>query len=622
MQLDVLKGRADGLLATYHSSHSVGDLEEAIGVYEEILQQCPPEQERRAGALSDLGDALFHFCLNHEAENARDSRCIHLLREALRLRPAGHPLRDQSLHGLARALHFILYHQLDNLNILEECASLNREALRLRPAGHPERLKSMNNLANDLAAIVEHTGDMNMQIEMVSMRREVLQMRPHGHPLRHISLDVLGNALCTSFELSGRSEVLAEAISMLREAVQILSNGHPHCVKALSNLACALWLRAVYEGHLESLSESIDCTREALQLLGADHPLRARIMNNLANSLIASFRNSGDVDMLSTAISLLREAVSLLTPGSYSRDGMINNLAEALEAKFHVDSDAAALSQAASLHRDALALRPVGHPRRFVSLEGLGRVLGQLGCWWSEALSCYQEALRVCPTGSPGRARLLCGVSKCFLNPDSPSFSLLDGIACLSEAYADPLLHVNARLKSAIVDLQHLEAAYNSSRKDAYTRSHAHEEGQILDLYAQVIGLLPLAANFGLDHSVRLQAVTGFDEITRNAAARAVLIGHLPQAVTLLEQGRGVFWAQTLHLRNPAFDGVDDDDCQELERMLRLLDHGACRVEHLQLASAQRESQREMRRQLNEAVQTLIFKIRRCPGLDLASPGL
>jgi hypothetical protein len=226
------------------------------------------------------------------------------------------------------------------------------------------------------------------------------------------------------------------------------------------------------------------------------------------------------------------------------------------------------------------------------------------------------EALHVCPTGSPGRAQLLSGMSRCFLEPTSQSFNFFEGTTYLFKAYADSISPVSRRLKSAIVDLQQLEAAYAASTKGGHTGSRTHDDERVLDLYIQVLGLLPLAANLALDHTARLQALTGCDEICRNAAAWAMLLGKVSQAVQMLEQGRGVFWTQAIHLRGTAFEGGPHDDCQELQQMIRLLEHGAHRVEIQRQSVAQHERELERRRQLNESVQALILKIRGYPGLD------
>jgi hypothetical protein len=573
--------------------------------------------EHRAESLNDLGDALFHFCYHHGTDQIRIDRCIEVLREALRLRPPGHLLRDQSLHNLARSLHFVLYRQLNSLEIILECASLNREASLIRSPGHPERLKSMNNLANDLARIFEHTGDVEILAEMVSMRRDILQMHSPDDSSRHTLLNNLGSALFICFQRLGRSEILAEAISVIREAMPLRPMGHPECFRDRDNLARALYLRSIHEGHSESLTEAIDLQREALLLLTDNHPERVRVMVGLAESLLAAFRIGKNGDELAQAISLLRQAVLMVSPGGYTFCGTLQALAEALEEKYGEDNNTETLSEAVALYRETLRLRPLGHQFRFLSLEDLARVLCKIGCQsWPEALLRYQEALQVCPAGYPARARLLSGMCQCFLNPSSPFFSLSEGISCLSKAYAHTFSHVSGRLKSAVLDLRQLESAYESLTEEFSTAWNTQHDERILDLYTQVIGLLPLAANFGLDHGARLRAVAGSDEVARNAVTRALLLSRVSQAVELLEQGRGVFWTQTLHLRTTVFDGVFEADCQELQRMLWLLDLGARQVEGSEHSVEQSEQELERRRQLNEAVQALIARIRGYPGLD------
>jgi tetratricopeptide (TPR) repeat protein len=618
VKCDTLKARADEILAGYQVSHSVDDLEIVIGLYEETLRLRPAGHERQAEAFNDLGVALYYFCFHQKVDEARANRAIELLREGLRLRPRGHPLRHRSLHDLARTLNLIQYEQLGGtIDIVEESAALNREALQLRPPGHPERLNSLGGLANDLGRIFQHTGDVDIQAKTVRIRREALEICPPDHPLRYMALDTLGGELKGSFEITGDSETLAEAIVLTREAIQMCPMEHPERWMVLDNLSHLLWFRFAYQGHSYSLPEAIDLSREALQLLSEAHPKRPTIMGNLADLLLTRFRHHGDGNALTEPITLLREALDMRTSGSCSDDHALQCLADALELKYDDDGDLASLLEAATLRRDTLLLRPIGNWRRHVSLEGLAQVLNKIGDEsWPEALSCYLEALQVCPVGCPDRARLLSGLSRCYLNPTSQYFNFSEGITCLSKAYANSISPVSGRLKSAIVDLQQLEAAYGASMKGGHAKPRPYEDERVLNLYTQVMGLLPLAANFGLDHSARLQALTGCDEISRNAAARAMLLGGVSQAVQMLEQGRGVFWTQTLHLRATAFDRVPRDDCQELQRMLRLFEHGVRRVESLKQSVIQHERELEERRQLNESVQALILKIRGYPGLD------
>jgi hypothetical protein len=280
------------------------------------------------------------------------------------------------------------------------------------------------------------------------------------------------------------------------------------------------------------------------------------------------------------------------------------------------DGDGEALSESVALHRQALQLRSQGHWLQLASLEDLADLLCRPECCsWSEALDLYRTALDVCPTGYPARARLLSSMSKCFLTPDSPFFDLSEGISHLRQGYADTFSHVNQRLKSALYDLRRVEQAQDMTAVGPDWHAQTKSSSLILDLYAQVIGLLPRAANLGLDHNTRLQAVAGSDEIARNAAARALLFDRVPQAVEMLEEGRGVFWSQALCLSTSGFDGVPDNDRQELQRLLRLLEHGARRLENSTQSEIHRERELKTRRRLNEQAEALISKIRKQPGL-------
>jgi hypothetical protein len=294
----------------------------------------------------------------------------------------------------------------------------------------------------------------------------------------------------------------------------------------------------------------------------------------------------------------------------------LDELAETLIASFDEHGHLEDLHEAVSLHREALESRPPGHSQRVESLHRLGRLLCRRECQsWTEALDLYHKALTICSVGSPLRADLLSDTSTCFLDLESPFFDLSQGIKHLSDAYSDNFCHVNRRLRSAMSDLHRVELAYNAAATslDPFTLEQC--SGRVVDLYAQVISLLPRAANFGLDHKTRLQAVSGLDTIVRDAAARALSLERDSQAIEMLEERRGVFWAQSLHLRSSAFDDVPQEERQELQRLLRLLEYSG-RVENSEQNTAERERDLERRRQLNEEVETLIVRIRACVGLD------
>jgi hypothetical protein len=597
-------------------------MEAAISVFDEVLQLRPHGHERRVEALSDLGLSLFSFC-RLKANHERRSRCFAVLREALKLHPADHPSRDRALHNLAEALQFLGFDQQSyDIESLSESIMLNRAALQLRPSGHSDRALSLNNLASGLLWHFRLSGDLYLLAEAVNMQREVLLLRPPGHPNREDTLLKLTAALRLSFEHQGGSETLAESISVARESLRLNPIGHPLRWMPLTHLGTALGLSYASTGFPEALSESISLLCEAAQIAPSAYPQHGGILTSLAHNLLVNFRRCHDRSILAEVITLHRKALRLLS--GIARSVTLSELAEALIVSFDEHKDIQQLHEAVELHREVVELHrealesfPPSYRLRTESLQRLGRVLCRIECSsWTEALAFFNEALEICPAGSPLRAELISDTSRCFLNTGSPFFDPLQGVTLLSEAYSDNSCHVNRRLRLAVHDLSRVESAYDKATTSLDSSTRRDFIGRVLDLYAQVIGLLPRAANFGLDHDTRLQAVTGLDAIARNAAARALLLGRESQALEMLEEGRGVFWAQTLHLRTSEFDDVPQADRQELQRLLRLLQFSARRVESSDQNAAQQEYNLESRRQLNEEAEELIFKIRGYAGLD------
>jgi hypothetical protein len=457
-------------------------------------------------------------------------------------------------------------------------------------------------------------GDLASIEESICVNREALRLRGPGHPLRELALTNLAAALHEFISHQGGLEMLAEVDSLLREALGECPPGHPMRYSALQNLSGSLQHKFEVQGLPTALSEAIVLRRQTCELIPANHPNGWKPRNNLAWSLIANFRSRRDLSSITEAVTLLRQA--LLGPhGDAVRHVLLDSLAEALLAHFTELHDTACLKEAIHLQRDVLLLCPRGHTHRPKALHRLAHMLSRPEFQsWSEALTLFNEAMECCPAGHPSRSLLSSDMTICFLDPASPFFDLLKGISHLSEGYCNELSHVNQRLAQAVSDLRPVEIACVQAMKKADALTRNHISSRILDLYIQAVGLLPRAANFGVDHRLRLQVITGSDEISRNAAARAILLGQSPKAIEILEEGRGIFWSQTLHLRGTGFDGVPEGDRRTMLRLLGMLAHGAQEAGSSAWTEQQREEASERRRQLNEEAEALISRIRAYPG--------
>jgi hypothetical protein len=597
-----LKHFADKLLAVYHTSHLKAALEKAISIHEEALRLQHEGHECQAETLTHLGDTLYCFCCDQGVEEARGKFSTECHRQALHVGPPGNSLRDESLHNLLRSQRAIGHERLDDLNIPIECVSHNREDLQHFLLGHLERSYSMDSLNDRLHMIVDHANNMKILTKVISSRREVLLMRPLGHPLRSVSLHVVATGLCTSFEHLDGPEILVETISTLRQATQHSVGQSQRCM-LLDTRGRHLSLGSFYEQHSVSFWEPIALDLGALRLLPLNHPTQARLGCKITRALLVIVCDREDGNAPAEAASLLCEVVIMSSPSFVSP---VPDIARKMlaEAKFDMRCDTEALSEATIFGRATLQRYSLGHVSRFCAL------CKARAFFWPEALTCCKEVLQLCSLGYLKRAQVLSGMKKCFLDPSRPLFSPSQGMTRRSEAYLDISSYVNESLKSAMFALHRLEVTYDASIEGAQAGSHGKLDEGFSALYAQVIRFLPQVVSFKIDHSARLQAVTAYDEIARDAAARAVLSGCLPQAVAMLEHGRGRFWTQALYLRTATFDGVFEDDCHKLQRILRVLERGPPRSESPEQTSEERERELEKRSQLNQAVRGLILNIR------------
>jgi tetratricopeptide (TPR) repeat protein len=622
----LLNNVATAMLTGYKQYGGADTLAEVISLHSEALTLRPHGHPHRDMTLNNLANS---FLLQYEVEGVTDflEAAITFYREALALRPRGHSSRDVSLHNLGNALvdHFETH---GDAGLLNEAMILHREALGLRPEGHPLRDKSLNSLAYDLFTFSDSglLGVSDTLAEATSLSREALALRPSGHPLRVTSLLTLASTLAAGFGRSGSADVFAEAVALYREALELCSPDYVARDKVLNSLAGALYTRYVQHGGLDNLSEAIALYREALELRQPGHRLRSASLNNLGNALSAKYIFSGDMTILDEVLILYREALKLNPLGHPSRHRSLHNLATELLSLYMRDGDADSLAECIALSRDALELRATDHSLRHRTLGNLAEALiirhsSHVSGDQSqspEALLLVREAMEICAPGHPDRSWLLYIMANCLLSLDNAVFDFSRGVAYISEGLSHGNSTVHGRLQGSVRALRALENAYPAAMRDCDAEMKGAYSDRVLALYAQAVQLLPLVANFGLRRAARLEAVEGLEELSRNGAARALALGRVPEAVEMLEEGRGVFWTQALRLRAPGIqlEDVAEADRAALQRTFEALDAGDPSLSGHELSPIQREQALEMRRKLNVEAEEIIARIRTHPKLQ------
>jgi tetratricopeptide (TPR) repeat protein len=462
----------------------LGDLDalaEAVELHRQALSLRPQGHPYRPITLNNLALAL-----RNRFEQLGDldaiAEAVDLDRQALDLRPQGHSLRSYSLNNLAGALQ-TRFEQLGDLNTLAEAVGLHRQALALRPQGHPDRSLSLNNLANAMRTRFEQLGDLNVLAEALELHRQALDLCPPGHPDRSNSLNNLASALETQFKQLGDLDALTEAVELHRQTLDLRSQGHPNRSDSLNSLANAVYNRFEQLGDLNSLAEAVERHRQALDLRPPGYPDRHHSLNNLALALRTRFEQLGDLDAFTEAVDLYRQALVLRPPGHPRRSMSLDNLGAALKSRFEQLGDLDALAEAVDLNLEALDMRPQGHSRRLLSLRNLAGALCAQSRTASgvsddsvltfpiqrrvaaldEALGLYTEGLRLCNRGHPERIHLLFETGLCIIRPGTHLQNFADGICYILEALRDPASSAQKAVGYFTRSLPLLETAYQFS---------------------------------------------------------------------------------------------------------------------------------------------------------------
>jgi tetratricopeptide (TPR) repeat protein len=206
-------------------------------------------------------------------------------RQALALRPHGHPDRSDSLNGLGSAV-YAHFNQLGRMKDLEEAITCHRQALGVQPDGHPNRSTSLNNLGSAVSTRFIQLGRMEDLEEAITCYRQALGLQPDGHPNRSYSLNNLATAVSTRFEQLGRMEDLEEAITCYHQALGLQPDGHPNCSTSLNNLGSAVLNRFKQSRSNDDLLDAVKYLSEARNILPTGHPHQSTIGFSFATLLL------------------------------------------------------------------------------------------------------------------------------------------------------------------------------------------------------------------------------------------------------------------------------------------------------------------------------------------------
>jgi tetratricopeptide (TPR) repeat protein len=363
--------------------------------------------------------------------------CLEVATKLLGLYLPGDPDRGTRCFEYERALESDFPCLEDDGELLDGAIRLGREALALRPAGHPDRALICALFANLLAKYVEGNEDETedsedeaddsedeaeeseaeaeenedeaLLREVIQLDREVLSLRPIGHPDRDEALRDLAASLTSLYDETEDVSLLEEVISLEREVVDLQPPGHPRHAASCASLSASLGALHDEKDDISLVHEMIRLDREVLSLLPADHDMRCDAYGHLASSLYLLYEDNNDEAVLDEVIQLERDALALRPAGHSGRESVCEDLAESLGERFDSTGDPTIIGEAIHLYRELLALRPPDHPERASTCERTASWLterfAQTGdaTLLDEALKLGREALALTPPDDPSR---------------------------------------------------------------------------------------------------------------------------------------------------------------------------------------------------------------------------
>ncbi|KAG2122495.1 CHAT domain-containing protein [Suillus clintonianus] len=528
----------------YMRHERVSHLNGAVERFQLVLDRCPVDHPDHAAALTNLAWARLQGYIQNDLQDIDTTTS--LFREALALRPQGHPNHTLSLFHLIFALIW-RYSKERTSVFIHESLQLCCKLLPLSPEGTYLCSTGVDSAVDYVIAECNNI-PIGASDEGIHIQRVVLEFRPLGHQRRPITLTALALALKARFRDRGSIDDLEESIQLGREAVSLCPEGHCDRGTCLNNLASSLQSRFDHQGKSHDLDEVISMHEEALRLSPVGHKFRDFSLDNLGCALRTRFVKHGDVDDINRAVSLFREALTLRPPGHPRRDTTLNNLALALDTRYdklHVIED---LNEAIDLYRESLRLKQLDDPERHRILFNLSSALCSRFTQTrenedvEEAIRLCQESLVVLPLLHPDRYFSLMRLQEAYLSRYQVQHNPTD-LSLAVENYRLASRHPTQGFPQRIIQAYYWTVT-----------AEQHGDGSTLEAYSTFFELLDAHLGTRSSTTSRREAASAFHyarSLPVNAASCAIRSDNLRRAVELAEQGRGQQWSLASRLKTP-----------------------------------------------------------------------
>lgn len=390
----------------YTETKTLGCLQRAITVYDEVLDALPETHPARQSILFGLTMCLgSRYDRFEHPDDLRKS--IEYCQQIIAATPPNHADRGKYLAQLAAGLAERYYATEDILD-LQQAILLSEEVLAVTPEDDSMRAKYLSLMANLLYSRYEKDGDMSDHQQSILYYHEVVATTPEGHPERANYLSHMSTAMLRKFYVTMDISDLQKSVVYSEQALAVLPLGHPHRANYLSELSSILQCWSQAGGDANHSRRAMLYAEEAKRLLAVDGPDRVRNLGRLARFSYERYLISRDTDDIQQAI-LYQEGAVVAMQAHARRGYIISLLVKYLTKRYERVGEANDLHHAIPYAREALRVTPDGHKFRPDRLIDLAFLLGQrfqrMGNVEDihEAIRNCEEAVTATPPHDPGR---------------------------------------------------------------------------------------------------------------------------------------------------------------------------------------------------------------------------
>jgi hypothetical protein len=474
-------------------------------------------------AMSNLGSALLARYQSFGDPTDLDE-AVNFLRQAVNASPPKDPGSTMYWANLGNALRekYLRFGDLNDLNVAIQAI---QAALKNTAEKNLIRAGRQTKLGNMLADRYSRLGQLDDLDGAVDSLREALSHTPTDHPDYPEQLSKSSRVLRMRFEATGDFADLHDAINLSDRAINSMPTNHPGLAYLLLDLGVALQIRFQRLGSTSDLDNAVQAVRRATAITPKDHRQYGTFVGRLGVVLQLRFMQGHDIEDLVAAIELGQRAVAALAKDDPSRAAALNNLSIAYGLRFGQTDNLADLDAAIELGGQAVAVTPYDDPSCANYVANLANRV-------------YERLQHTRDSESLGQALFYLQLAARL--PTAPAFVRAMNAqkwGTLATTIGDWLVAKKA-LSLAIEQLSHL----TGRRLTRASRQYYLEE---------------------------------LTAIGSQAAAVALNFGEPAEAISLLEQGRGVLLAQMLETRTNEAAQLDEKYAEYARRFRdlgRLLD--------------------------------------------------